>query len=558
MTRPDELTFSPLGGVGQIGMNLSIYGLGNRHQRSWLAIDLGVYFGDEEHLPGIDLVMPDITFLEKQKKNLVGLVLTHAHEDHFGAIIDLWPKLQCPIYATKFSASLFEAKCAAERGSPQIPVTVVESGSRINIGPFDVEFIPVAHSIPESHAIALHTPVGTVLHTGDWKIDPTPIIGKPTDEKRLRELGDEGVLAIIGDSTNAVRDGRSPSEMEVAATLTKLVMASKGRVAVTTFASNVARVRAVAEAAQASGREVVLVGRAMERVVQVARECGYLDGLPAFRSADYYGHFPPDKVLALCTGSQGESRAALARIANDDHPLVTLNKGDTVIFSSRTIPGNEKAVGTIVNGLVTQGIEVITDRDALVHVSGHPRRDELRDMISWVRPELLIPVHGEALHLSEHAKLARACGVPKVMIVKTGDLVKLGPGDSAVIDQLPSGRIFKDGMILESEKSRAVTERRRLGFAGCAMVALAINSKGDLLDDPAVDLIGIPEKNSAGLLLDDIVYDIVVDVVENLPKARKRDPDAMAESVRRAVRSTLAEHWGKKTICYVQVLVVEQ
>lgn len=558
MTRPDELTFASLGGVGQIGMNLSIYGLGNRHQRSWLAIDLGVYFGDEEHLPGIDLVMPDITFLEKQKKNLVGLVLTHAHEDHFGAIIDLWPKLQCPIYATKFSAALFEAKCAAERGSPKIPVTVVESGSRFNVGPFDIEMIPVAHSIPESHAIAIHSPVGTVLHTGDWKIDPTPIIGKPTDEKRLRELGDEGVLAIIGDSTNAVRDGRSPSEMEVAATLTKLVMASKGRVAVTTFASNVARVRAVAEAAQASGREVVLVGRAMERVVQVARECGYLDGLPAFRNADYYGHFPPDKVLALCTGSQGESRAALARIANDDHPMVTLNKGDTVIFSSRTIPGNEKAVGTIINGLVTQGIEVITDRDALVHVSGHPRRDELRDMISWVRPELLIPVHGEALHLSEHAKLARACGVPKVMIVKTGELVKLGPGDSAVIDQLPSGRIFKDGSILESEKSRAVSERRRLGFAGCAMVALAINSKGDLLDDPAVDLIGIPEKNSAGLLLDDIVYDVVVEVVENLPKARKRDPDAMAESVRRAVRSNLAEHWGKKTICYVQVLVIEQ
>ena len=557
MTRPDELTFAPLGGVGQIGMNLSIYGLGNRHQRSWLAIDLGVYFGDEEHLPGIDLVMPDITFLEKQKKNLVGLVLTHAHEDHFGAIIDLWPKLQCPIYATKFSASLFEAKCAAERGAPQIPVTVVESGARITIGPFDVEFIPVAHSIPESHAIALHTPVGTVLHTGDWKIDPTPIIGKPTDEKRLRELGDAGVLAIVGDSTNAVRDGRSPSEMEVAATLTKLVMAAKGRVAVTTFASNVARVRAVAEAAQASGREVVLVGRAMERVVQVARECGYLDGLPAFRNADYYGHFPPDKVLALCTGSQGESRAALARIANDDHPLVTLNKGDTVIFSSRTIPGNEKAVGTIVNGLVTQGIEVITDRDALVHVSGHPRRDELRDMISWVRPELLIPVHGEALHLSEHAKLARACGVPKVMIVKTGDLVVLGPGNPAVIDQLPSGRLFKDGMILENEKSRAVTERRRLGFAGCAMVALAVTDKGELVDDPAVDLIGIPETNAAGQLLDDIVYDVVVDTVENLPRARKRDPDAMAESVRRAVRSTIAEHWGKKTICYVQVLTVE-
>lgn len=553
MTRHDGLTFAPLGGVGQIGMNLSIYGLAGK----WLAIDLGVYFGDEEHLPGIDLVMPDVRFLEKEKKNLVGLVLTHAHEDHFGAIIDLWPKLKCPIYATQFSASLFEAKCASERNPPKIPVTVVESGSRINVGPFDIEFIPVAHSIPESHAIALHTPFGTVLHTGDWKIDPTPIIGKPTDERRLRELGEQGVLAIIGDSTNAVREGRSPSEMEVGKTITELVKAAKGRVAVTTFASNVARLRAVAEAAQASGREVVLVGRAMERVVQVARECGYLDGLPAFRNADYYGHFPPDKVIALCTGSQGEARAALARIANNDHPMVTLNKGDTVIFSSRTIPGNEKSVGTIINGLIMQGVEVITDRTHLVHVSGHPRRDELRDMISWVKPQLLIPVHGEALHLHEHAKLARACGVPRTMIVKNGDLVRLGPGDPAVIEEIPSGRLFKDGNILEDSKSRAVSERRRLSFAGCAFVALALTDKGELADDPAVDLLGIPEKNAKGEMIDDLVYDIVVNVVENLPKAKRRDPDAVAESVRRAVRSLVAEQWGKKTICYVHILQVD-
>ncbi|MET0221783.1 MAG: ribonuclease J, partial [Tardiphaga sp.] len=279
MTRSDGLTFAPLGGVGQIGMNLSIYGLAGK----WLAIDLGVYFGDEEHLPGIDLVMPDVRFLEKEKKNLAGLVLTHAHEDHFGAIIDLWPKLKCPIYATQFSAALLAAKCAAERNAPKIPVTVVPSGGRINVGPFDLEFIPVAHSIPESHAIALHTPFGTVLHTGDWKIDPTPIIGKPTDERRLRELGDQGVLAIVGDSTNAVREGRSPSETEVGKTITELVKAAKGRVAVTTFASNVARLRAVADAAQASGREVVVVGRAMERVVQVARETGFLDGVQPFR-----------------------------------------------------------------------------------------------------------------------------------------------------------------------------------------------------------------------------------------------------------------------------------
>jgi ribonuclease J len=555
MTRPDELTFAPLGGVGEIGMNLSVYGLGNRHQRSLLAVDLGVSFGNEEHLPGIDVIMPDIRFLAKERKNLVGLVLTHAHEDHFGAIIDLWPQLRCPIYATRFSAALFEAKCASERNPPKIPVTVVESGGRIDIGPFSVEFIPVAHSIPESHALAIRTAAGTVLHTGDWKIDPTPIIGRPTDERRLREIGDEGVLALVGDSTNAVREGRSPSEQEVAKTITELVKAARGRVAVTTFASNVARLKAVADAAKAADREVVVVGRAMERVVQVARETGYLDGVQAFRGADLYGHFPPDKVLALCTGSQGEPRAALARIANDDHPLVTLNKGDTVIFSSRTIPGNEKAVNAIINGLVTQGIEIITDRTHLVHVSGHPRRDELRDMIAWVRPKILIPAHGEALHLSEHASLARACGVPKVLMCRNGDLVRLAPGDAAIVDQVPAGRLYKDGNILETDKARAVVERRRLAFAGCAFVALALTEKGELADDPEVDLVGIPEKNASGEDIADDVFDVVVSTVENLPRARRRDPDAVAESVRRAVRAEINEQWGKKPLCVVHVLM---
>ncbi|MCK1396666.1 ribonuclease J [Bradyrhizobium sp. 4] len=556
MAKPEELVFAPLGGVGEIGMNLSIYGLGNRQQRAWLAIDLGVSFGDEEHLPGIDLIMPDVSFLEKERKNLMGLVLTHAHEDHFGAIIDLWPKLKCPIYATQFSAALFEAKCAAERNAPKIPVTVVPSGGRVDIGPFNVEFIPVAHSIPESHALAIHTDVGTVLHTGDWKIDPTPIIGRPTDEKRLRELGDAGLLALIGDSTNAVRDGRSPSEAEVAKSITELVKAAKGRVAVTTFASNVARLKAVAIAAKAADREVVVVGRAMERVVQVARETGYLDGVQSFRSAEVYGHLPQDKVLALCTGSQGEPRAALARIANDDHPEITLNRGDSVIFSSRTIPGNEKAVGAIINGLVLQGVEVITDRDQLVHVSGHPRRDELRDMISWTRPQLLIPVHGEALHLNEHAKLARAAGVPRVLVCRNGDLVKLGPGDPGIIGQVPAGRLYKDGTILEDSKSRAVVERRRMAFSGCAFVAIVMTEQGELADDPAVELVGIPEKNRAGEPFDDIVFDAVVSTVEGLPKARRRDADALAESVRRAVRSVINEHWGKKPPCLVHVLTV--
>src|ERR1700744_2493060 len=556
MARPDELTFAPLGGVGEIGMNLSVYGIGNRQQSSWLAVDLGVSFGDEEHLPGIDLVMPNISFLEQQRKNLVGLVLTHAHEDHFGALSDLWPRLQCPVYATKFTAALFEAKCAAERNPPKIPVTVVSSGGRIDIGPFNVEFVPVAHSIPESHALAIQPSAGIVLHTGDWKIDPTPIIGPPTDERRLRELGDAGVLALIGGSPNAVRGGRSASEAEVAKTIAELVKAAKGRVAVTTFASNVARLRAVADAAKAAGREVVVVGRAMERVVQVARETGFLDGVQNFRGADLYGHLPPDKVLALCTGSQGEPRAALARIANDDHPEVTLNKGDCVIFSSRTIPGNEKAVGAIINGLIGQGVEVITDRTHLVHVSGHPRRDELRDMIAWTRPQILIPVHGEPLHLSEHAKLARAAGVPKVIGCRNGDLVLLGPGEPGIIDQLPSGRLYKDGNILEDAKSRAVVERRRMGCAGCVFFAIAMTETGALADDPEVDLVGIPEKNKAGEELDEIVFDALVSTVEGLPRARRRDPDALAESVRRAVRAAVNQEWGKKPLCLVHVLEV--
>jgi ribonuclease J len=301
---------------------------------------------------------------------------------------------------------------------------------------------------------------------------------------------------------------------------------------------------------------VVLIGRAMERVAQVARETGYLDGIAPFRGADLYGHFPPNKVLALCTGSQGEPRAALARIANDDHPEVTLNSGDTVIFSSRTIPGNEKAVGTIINGLVSQGIKVITDRTHMVHVSGHPRRDELREMISWVRPQLLIPAHGEALHLSEHAALARSCGVPKVLMCKNGDRVRIAPGDPTIVEQVPSGRLYKDGKILEDQNARAVVARRRLAFAGGAFVALALTEQGELADDPQVDLVGVPERNAIGELMDELIYDVAVATFDNLPRAKRRDSDAVGEAVRRAVRSAIAEHWGKKTVCVVHVLEV--
>jgi ribonuclease J len=556
LQQKQDLVFAPLGGVGEIGMNLSIYGLGNAHKRSWLAVDLGVSFASEEHLPGIDLIFPDIRYLVAERKNLVGLVLTHAHEDHYGAVLDLWPKLKIPIYATPFTAALLDAKRRGERDAqPEIPVNIVQLGSRFSVGPFDIELVSMAHSIPESNALIIRTPCGTVLHTGDWKIDPTPILGDVTDEKKLRALGEEGCLALVGDSTNAVREGRSPSEADVGKTITGLIKTARGRVAVTTFASNVARLRTVAEAARAAEREVVVVGRAMERIVQIARETGYLEGVPAFSPADAYGYLSPNKVVALCTGSQGEARAALSRIAADQHPQVTLSRGDLVIFSARTIPGNEKEVGRVINGLIDQGIEVITDRTHLVHVSGHPRRAELAELIGWVKPKILIPVHGEALHLSEHAKLARSLGVPEVVQCRNGDLVRLAP-DARVIDEVPAGRLYKDGSLLVEADARTVADRKRLSFAGVVSVALALTDKGVLAADPELDLIGIPERDRDGASIEDAVYDAVLDTVESLPRKRRSDPDAVAESVRRAVRATIVQRWGKKPMCHVHVLTV--
>jgi ribonuclease J len=551
----DEVVFAPLGGVGEIGMNLSIYGLGSPQRRSWLAIDLGVSFASEEHLPGIDLILPDIRFLVAERKNLVGIVLTHAHEDHFGALLDLWPQLQVPVYATPFTAALFAAKRLSEPGAPDIPVNVIPLGSRFNVGPFDIELVTVTHSIPESSALIIRTPHGALLHTGDWKLDPTPVLGTPTDEAKLRRLGDEGCIALMGDSTNAVREGRSPSEADVAKTLAELIKTARGRVAVTTFASSVSRLRSVAEAARAADREVIVVGRAMERVVQVARETGYMDGVQDFRGIDVFGYLPPDKVVALCTGSQGEPRAALARIAQNEHPDIALSPGDRVIFSSRTIPGNEKEVGSIINGLINLGIEVITDRTHLVHVSGHPRKAELEDMLRWVRPRIVVPVHGEALHLKEHADVARRVGVPKVIRCRNGDLIRLAP-DPGKIDELPSGRVFKDGNMLVSGDARTVTERRRLSFAGYVSVALALTEKGALAADPDLELVGIPEYGKGGKAMNDIAYDAIVETFESLPKAKRRDPDTVAEAVRRSVRGAIRYHWGKKPVCHVHVLEV--
>ena len=551
----DELVFAPLGGAGEIGMNLAIYGLGDEHRRRWIAVDLGVAFADDA-LPGVDLILPDIRFLVEERHNLLGIVITHAHEDHFGALLDLWPRLEVPVYATPFAAALLQAKRESEPGARDIPVSIVPLGGRFALGPFDIELVSMAHSIPESNGLIIRTPLGTVLHTGDWKIDPTPVIGPPTDEAKLRALGLEGCLALVGNSTNAVREGRSPSEADVAKCLFELIRTARGRVAVTTFASNVARLRAVAEAAAHCGREVVVVGRAMDRIAQVARETGYLDGITEFASVDMYGHLPPDKVLALCTGSQGEPRAALSRIAQDDHPEVALSRGDRVIFSSRAIPGNEKAVMRVINGLVSQGVEVITDRTHLVHVSGHPRTAELAEMIGWVRPQILLPVHGEPLHMAEHAALARRSGVGQVLVCRDGELLRLGPGEPRKIDEVPAGRLYKDGSLLVSAEERTVADRRRLGFAGVVSVSLAVNDRGELLADPDVTLTGIPQTDGQGRRIEEIAFEAALEAFESMPSARRRDPEAIAAAVRSATRAAVSSAWNKKPTCHVHVLEV--
>ena len=554
MTDASELVFAPLGGLGEIGMNCALYGYGPTSARQWLMVDLGVAFAGED-MPGVDLIMPDLGFIEKAKKNLVGVVITHAHEDHIGALAELWPDLGAPVYMTRFAAGLAEARRLGESGAPKIPLKIVAQGEKVAIGPFAVEFIAVAHSIPESTALAIRTPAGLVVHTADWKIDPSPVIGAPTDETRLKALGDEGVLALVCDSTNVLREGESPSERDVAKTLAWLIGEARGRVVVTTFASNVARLRSAAEAGFAAGREVLILGRAIERVVAVARECGMLDGVPPFLGMDAFKRLPRNKILALATGSQGEPRAALARMAGDEHPTAELNAGDTVIFSSRTIPGNEKAVGRIVNAFVTAGVEVVTDRTALVHVSGHPRRAEMAKMYAWVRPRIAVPAHGEPLHLTEHAAFAKAQGVPEVLRAFDGDLIRFAPGEVSVIGKVTSGRRLKDGAVLLPADQESVSQRRRLAFAGVVSVALALTPRGEMAGDPDVMIAGLPDRTREGAAIDALIDEAIFEAFEGLPPGKRRDPDVVSSAIERAVRNSVNAVWGKKP--QVHVLVAE-
>ncbi|MEI5678110.1 MULTISPECIES: ribonuclease J [unclassified Mesorhizobium] len=551
-SREAELVFAPLGGVGEIGMNFALYGFGPFDKREWLIVDVGVTFPDAT-LPGVDLVLPDTRFIEGELHNLRGIVITHAHEDHYGALLDLWPRLKAPVWMTPFSAGLLEAKRQSESGAPKVPVTIYRAGETFTVGPFTVEAIPVSHSIPEPVSLAITTPLGTVIHTGDWKIDPAPEIGPKTDEARFRALGDKGVLALICDSTNALREGDSPSEQAVGEGIRGVIEQAPGRVAVTTFSSNVGRIRSIAEAARDTGRQVLLLGRSLKRVVDVASELGYMDGLPEFVSEEDYGYIPRENLVVICTGSQGESRAALAKLARDEMKTVALSPGDIVIFSSRTIPGNEKAILEIKNQLIDQGMKIIEDSDALVHVSGHPRRSELRRMYEWTRPRIAVPVHGEAAHLVAHGSLASACGVPEVAQVRDGDMLRLAPGAAEIIDQVPFGRVYKDGKLIGDDEAVGIRDRRKLSFAGHVAVNVVLDDKYELSGDPDIVAIGVARTDQRGEDIEDLMLDAAIGAVDSIPRQRRKDLDLVQEAVRRAVRSAANEAWGKKPLVTVFV-----
>jgi ribonuclease J len=536
----DELLFLPLGGAGEIGMNLNLYG----HAGKWLMVDLGITFGDDT-TPGIDVIVPDPAFIEERADELAGLVLTHAHEDHLGAVPYLWERFGCEIYATPFTRAVLHRKLVEAGLADRVPVTEVPMSGRFSVGPFEIELVTLTHSIPEPNAVVIGTPVGKVMHTGDWKLDPNPLVGPTVDEKALMRVGDEGVLAMVCDSTNVLVPGDSGSEADVRENLMDLVGRFENRVAVACFASNVARLETIAKVGAAHGREVALVGRSLWRMYEAAQSTGYLTDLKPFVSERDVAHLPRDKTLLICTGSQGEPRAALARIASQSHPQVDLDPGDTVIFSSRIIPGNEMAINRMQNRLTQRGIELITSRDEHIHVSGHPARDELAQMYQWIRPRIAVPVHGESRHLYAHATLARECQVPEAVVAHNGEMVRLAPGRAEIVDEVFSGRLALDGTRLIDMDSNAIRDRRRMTSHGSAVVTVVLDDDGEICADPIVTLHGVHEVESEDTVREEI--DAAVEAaVEKMSAKSRRDDDAVMEAVRRAARGRIRALCGKR------------
>ncbi len=547
MTTPgDELLFLPLGGSGEIGMNVNLYGCRGK----WIMVDLGMTFAGPDR-PGVDLVLPDLAFIEERRADLLGVVLTHGHEDHIGAVPYLAADLGVPLYATPFTAGLVRRKLEEEGLHRDVPLHVVPLGGKLALGPFACRYVALTHSIPEGNALVIETPHGRIFHTGDWKLDDRPLIGDPVNEAELRAIGEAGVLAMVGDSTNVFNPEASGSESDVREGLMRLIAGRRaGRVVVTTFASNAMRIQTLGEVARATGRRLVLAGRSLERIVEVAREAGYLRDLPGLMPLDAAATARPETLLIASTGTQGEPQAALARMAEGTHPQIRLEPGDLVVYSSRQIPGNELAIGRVQNALAALGVEIVTDRQAHVHVSGHPGRPELEAMYAWIRPQVAVPVHGERRHMEEHARLARACGVPQAVVPVNGAVIRLAPGEAAIVGHVPAGRLVLDGEVILPADSTTMAMRRKLAWGGLIVVTLVYDRRGRLAGDVGVLARGVPVEDEEEAFLADCA-EAAEEAARKVPLADRR---RLEDEVKLAVRRVARKWTGKKPLTEVQIL----
>ena len=540
----EELLFCPLGGSGEIGMNLNLYAYGNEEDQKWIAVDMGVTFADDS-IPGIDLIYPDPGFLIEKKKDLLGIVLTHAHEDHIGSVAIIWPELKCKIYATPFTAALLKEKFKEKKIDITGYLKIVPLNGKINLGPFEIEFITLTHSILEPNGLSIKTPAGIVLHTGDWKCDPNPLIGERIDEKKLKEIGNQNVLAMVCDSTNVFSEGRAGSESDVRESLLGIISNLKKRIIVTTFASNVARMETVFYCAKKSNRQISLVGRSMHRIYKAARQCGYLQNLIEQIDPRDAKNISRDKIIYLCTGSQGEPMGAMKRITSGIHPDVFLEKDDTVIFSSKIIPGNEKKLYAMHNEIVKNKIEIITEENAFVHVSGHPNRDDLKDMYSWVKPKSIIPVHGEHRHMIEQAKFAKEMKVPHSLQIENGDIIRIHPGDTPkIIDKAPSGRMYLDGSVSVRDDSNSIKERRSLAINGYLDITLPIGNNGKI-KKPVISFKGLPVEDLDETFVFDM-EDEIAEICKTFSLQNKKQEHSLIEALKQSCKRIVREKTGKK------------
>ncbi len=547
----EELLFCPLGGSGEIGGNMNLYAYGKEDNQKWIIVDMGVSFADDS-VPGIDIILPDAGFIIDKKDDLLGVVLTHAHEDHIGAVAHIWPQLKCMIYATPFTAALILEKFKEKKIDISNHLKTVPLNSRIKLGEFEIDFITLTHSILEPNGLSIKTPLGTILHTGDWKIDPNPLIGSEIDEQKLKSIGNKGVSAMICDSTNIFSPGRAGSESDVRDSLLRIMEIKTNRILVTSFASNVARMESIFHCAKKTGRNICLVGRSMQRIFKAAKKCGYLKGLIEPLEPKDAKKINKNKILYLATGSQGEPMGAMNRIINGIHPDVFLESGDCVIFSSKIIPGNEKKLYHLQNLIVKNKIEMISEENSFVHVSGHPNRDDLKDMYKWVKPQCVIPVHGEHRHMAEHVTFAKEMQVPKTLLIENGDIIKILPGSKPeIIDKAPSGKVYLDGNINVDSDSQSIKDRKNLSLNGYLEITLIVSNNGNI-KRPIISYKGIPEKNDDDTFIFDM-EDEILNICRTFSMDNKKQQQNLIETLRQNCRRIVREKTGKKPFTNINI-----